>query len=100
MKKLTKMLTITGGICAGLGLIFLIVGLVLGGNSVDFMDAMSVQGKDFSGWIQKMKPTVGEYRDDDIENLNLNRWKCISGLQRSGKSPEICLYQCRFWNRQ
>ena len=78
MKKLTKMLTITGGICAGLGLIFLIVGLVLGGNSVDFMDAMSVQGKDFSGWIQKMKPTVGEYRDDDIENLNLNRWKCIS----------------------
>lgn len=80
MKKLTKVLTITGGICAGLGLIFLITGLVLGGSSVDFMDAMSVQGKDFSGWVQKLKPSVGEYRDDDIENLDLNRWECTSAV--------------------
>ena len=80
MKKLTKVLTITGGICAGLGLIFLIAGLILGGSSVDFMDAMSVQGKDFSGWVQKLKPSVGEYRDDDIENLDLNRWECTSAV--------------------
>ena len=78
MKKLIKTLTITGGICAGLGLIFLIIGLILGGGTIDFSDAMSVQGSDVSSLIHKLTPIDSEYRDDDIENLDSERWECTS----------------------
>ena len=78
MKKFIKTLTIIGGICAGLGLIFLIIGLILGGGTIDFSDAVSVQESDVSRLIHKLTPIDSEYRDDDIENLDSERWECTS----------------------
>lgn len=77
MKKKTRFLAITGGICAGVGVVFLGAGIVLGGTA-DLADAMSVKIKDFRRMTEWLRPEEEEYWDDDIHNLDSNRWKCFN----------------------
>lgn len=81
MKKITKILAITGGICAGAGVVFLTAGFFVGGGNINLSDAMSVRGQD----LQKVASTLvaGDYSegwDEDIENLDLTKWDCISAV--------------------
>lgn len=77
MKKMTKVLAVIGGICAGVGVIFLGAGIAIGGAS-DLADAMSVRAADFRRAAEWLKPTEDEYWDDDIKNLDSKRWKCFT----------------------
>lgn len=77
MKKKTKIWAVTGGICAGVGVIFLGAGIALGG-AADLADAISVKVSDFRRVAEWLRPGQEEYWDDDITNLDPDRWQCVS----------------------
>ena len=81
MKKCMKILAAAGGIFAGVGLIFLIAGLILSGGSIDWGDVFSVNGKD----LLKYNIRLGD--DSDNQNVSMvvdsGVWKCttVSGVR-------------------
>ncbi|MGN1184459.1 MAG: hypothetical protein ACI4R7_04445 [Oliverpabstia sp.] len=81
MKKCMKILAAAGGIFAGVGLIFLIAGLILSGGSIDWGDVFSVNGKD----LLKYNIRLGDDSDDQNVSMVVDSgvWKCttVSGVR-------------------
>lgn len=81
MKKCMKILAAAGGIFAGVGLIFLIAGLILSGGRIDWEDVFSVNEKD----LLKYSIRLGD--DSDDQNVSMvvdsGAWKCttVSGVR-------------------
>lgn len=76
MKKMTKVLSVTGGICAGVGVIFLGAGIALGGTA-DLADSISVRAADFRKVTEWLGSDEDEYWYDDINNLDPKQWQCV-----------------------
>lgn len=86
MKKKTKILAITGGICAGVGIVFLAAGIFVGGGRIDWDDAFSVRDADvrrLSGIFMQNSDNYSDGWYDDIDNLDPERWDCtaVSGIK-------------------
>ena len=83
MKKCMKILAAAGGVFAGVGLIFLIAGLILSGGSIDWEDVFSINGKDLLKYNIRLgdDKEAQEWDEDFFEDSG--DWKCttVSGVR-------------------
>ena len=83
MKKCMKILAAAGGVFAGVGLIFLIAGLILSGGSIDWEDVFSINGKDLLKYNIRLgdDKEAQEWDEDFVEDSG--DWKCttVSGVR-------------------
>lgn len=92
MKKGTKLLLGFSGICASVGIVLLIAGLILGISTAQFWDALSLDLGEMLGWgkdSQQVQEEVGKLEDiSDPGSLPYN-WKSTAFPQVKSLSLEM-----------